>query len=396
MRSVILALVLLPAICCAQLWQQMDDFPGTARDDAAAFAIDDKVYVGTGMDVGFQLTNDWYRFDGSTFQWSTIAPLPATSRQYCSAFTFLGPDYPYGYLFGGLDTNGPLNELWRYDPATDTWQQMASLPSTPRYAAVALNGGYITTGLFVDGTATNESWKYDPATDTWQQLASLPGVPRHRACGSSWGMVIGGADEDYNALADCWAYNSITDVWTACAALPEGRYGAVCGLASYDMVLLGGATDNATIVETGFRFNSTSWLSLGDPHPGGTRKGGVVIEGAGSGGSGTWNTYLGLGLSNDLTRHKDWYVTSGAFGIPENGVSPITVYPNPGTTSFTLHRPATIGKADLVVHDLSGRMILSTPLHSPTVDASAWPPGSYIVLLTSTNGDRSRAHWVKL
>lgn len=82
MRSLALVSSLVCAIAHAQ-WQQMPNFPGTPRDDASAFAIDDKVYVGTGMDVGFQLTNDWYRFDGSSLQWSAIASLPATPRQYC-------------------------------------------------------------------------------------------------------------------------------------------------------------------------------------------------------------------------------------------------------------------------------------------------------------------------
>jgi N-acetylneuraminic acid mutarotase len=41
----------------AEVWQQLPDFPGTARDDAAAFSIDNKIYVGTGMEVGWGLTN---------------------------------------------------------------------------------------------------------------------------------------------------------------------------------------------------------------------------------------------------------------------------------------------------------------------------------------------------
>src|SRR5436189_985307 len=88
-----LSLVTLSAF--AQTWTQLPDFPGTARDDAASFSIGGKVYVGTGMDVGFSLTNDWYAFDTWTETWDVTSPLPGTSRQYCSGFSI----NDFGYLF---------------------------------------------------------------------------------------------------------------------------------------------------------------------------------------------------------------------------------------------------------------------------------------------------------
>ncbi|MCB0811367.1 MAG: hypothetical protein KDB96_18965, partial [Flavobacteriales bacterium] len=208
MRAACLAWLVFPVIGFGQ-WYQLPDFPGTARDDAAAFAIGTDVFVGTGMEVGWGLTQDWYRFDGITWQWSSMAALPSSPRQYCSAFTLDNPDDGHGYLFGGLDANGPLNELWRYDPTTNSWAQMASLPGEPRYAAVAFHGGYVVTGLLQDGNATNELWRYEPSTDTWQQLTSIPGTPRHRACADNLlgPSVIGGADTAYTALADCWTYD---------------------------------------------------------------------------------------------------------------------------------------------------------------------------------------------
>ena len=66
-------------------WEQLPDFPGTPRDDAAAFSIGCHTYVGTGMQVGWSLTNDWWRYDNWNQLWEAAPALPATPRQYCTA-----------------------------------------------------------------------------------------------------------------------------------------------------------------------------------------------------------------------------------------------------------------------------------------------------------------------
>ncbi|MBS1938633.1 MAG: hypothetical protein JSS84_12580, partial [Bacteroidetes bacterium] len=97
MRPLLPIVLLIGTTASAQTWQQLPDFPGTARDDAASFTIGSKIYVGTGMEVGWGLTNDWWCFDAATDTWSAIASMPASQRQYCAAFTVNDT----GYVFGG-------------------------------------------------------------------------------------------------------------------------------------------------------------------------------------------------------------------------------------------------------------------------------------------------------
>ena len=111
-RNLFLIGILGASVASAQTWEQLPDFPGTPRDDAASFMIGDHIYVGTGMEVGFGLTNDWFRFDMISETWDPIASMPASPRQYCTAFTVDDT----GYVFGGIDSTGALNELWAYDP----------------------------------------------------------------------------------------------------------------------------------------------------------------------------------------------------------------------------------------------------------------------------------------
>src|SRR5690606_1528968 len=83
----LMRLPLLPAFlplapsALAQSGQQLPDFPGTARDDATAFSIGGKVYVGTGMEVGWGLTNDWWCYDAGTGNWEAMPAMPASPRQ---------------------------------------------------------------------------------------------------------------------------------------------------------------------------------------------------------------------------------------------------------------------------------------------------------------------------
>ena len=61
-----LLLCLIPLSVFGQTWEQITDFSGAERDDGVCFTLGDKAYCGTGMDLGFAVTNDFYAFDFST------------------------------------------------------------------------------------------------------------------------------------------------------------------------------------------------------------------------------------------------------------------------------------------------------------------------------------------
>ncbi|MEZ4740638.1 MAG: kelch repeat-containing protein [Flavobacteriales bacterium] len=300
-----------------QTWVSRADFPGTPRDDAAAFSIDGMVYVGTGRDVSFALTNDWFAYSPASDSWVSIAPLPSTGRQYCSAFS----DGTYGYLFGGIDDDGPLNELWRYDPVLDQWQQRAPLPGPERYASVVVSDRYIVSGLLAGGTATSECWEYFASLDTWTQRADLPGTPRHRASGG-W-SVIGGADAAYNALSDCYEFDTFNGTWTALPDLPEARYGAD----AFRNTVVGGATSDVLLHADVWTLREGSWTNtpLAEFPPGG-RRGGVI---AGASDQDGQSFYYGTGV--DLVqRRSDWWLFSfSRTSINELEATALTIAPNP-------------------------------------------------------------------
>ncbi|HMC96903.1 MAG TPA: kelch repeat-containing protein, partial [Flavobacteriales bacterium] len=364
----------------AQTWTQLPDFPGTARDDAASFSIGGKVYVGTGMDVGFSLTNDWYAFDTWTETWDVTSPLPGTSRQYCSGFSI----NDFGYLFGGVDASGPLNELWRYDPNTDIWQQRAALPAAGRYATAAFNDGvygYICTGMLDGGVPTNEVWRYDPVSDNWTSRSPVPGPARHRAT-SSGGDVIGGADAGFQALADGYSYNSISDAWSAIADLPQARFGA----RAYDRLIVAGASSQSAVHNDVWMYSypDNNWTNYVIPaFSGGARRDGVIGIATNVADMGIW--YFGTG-SDNAQRYRDWWKLVSATGFNENSPGSFIVFPNPANDRITIRtpRPAALGTCDVI--DATGRIIISTSVHDDQPIAVAQlSPGRYEVVVRSSD-----------
>lgn len=400
LRVAVLSLWLCTGPWVTAQWDQTIDFPGTARDDAAAFSHYCKVYVGTGMEVGWSLTNDWWRYDVIQQSWQEVATLPATPRQYATAQTIDG----VGYLFGGLDATAPLSELWAYDTDQDQWNARAPLPADGRYASTSFvaNGKlFVVGGLIVGGTALSELWEYDPGTDAWTQRMDLPGVPRHRATATSiWhgseenGLVIGGADEAYVALDEVWRYEPSTDSWFAAASLPEARFGASSTTFTDRALIVAGTTDNTTFLSNGLLYNSftDAWDPFGDLPSG--RRGGVM--GFSHDCSGYYFAYYGAGLDQDLVRHNDWFRTGYVFGVEEEGATRLALFPNPASDHITLGIPASWANASYRLKDGLGRIVLEGPADpAMAIPLTQLPPGRYECIVDNGSSNL-RAPLIKL
>lgn len=381
----------LSCLAAAQFqWEQLPDFPGTARDDAAAFSIDCDVYVGTGMQVGWSLTNDFWRYDSFSQTWNPSTPLPASPRQYCTAQSI----FNQGFLFGGLDASGPLNELWSFDPAAQSWIQRASLPGAGRYACgsfVSANDLYVVGGIIAGGTALNELWRYDPSTDSWEQRSSLPGVGRHRIATAEGGFVAGGADSSYAPLDECWSYNTFGDQWASLPILPEARYGGSGASWLSGILFVAGAIDNATFRASAFHYTGAGW-ELAEAELPSERRGGVAARSSCNGG---WNFLnYGLGLDGTMARRNDWFGTSSSSSIAEPASVSFNVFPNP--VQNALHLPADLAYNEAVVVDTRGAIALRLRRKTDqAIDISALPAGAYQLRLLESGWLRT-ARFIKL
>lgn len=120
-------------------------------------------------------------------------------------------------------------------PAGGTWSAGAAMPQPQSEMAYAtLQGATYVAGGFGDPQGFK---RYDPLSDSWTTLASLPGA-RHHALGVAWGFdhlyVAGGYVYDTGETASGgWRYIVPLDRWEPVAALPQVAASGAAALAGY-------------------------------------------------------------------------------------------------------------------------------------------------------------------
>ncbi|MDO8368734.1 MAG: kelch repeat-containing protein [Saprospiraceae bacterium] len=123
-----------------QLWDlYFNTIPGPKRTGAVAFTLKGKAYVGTGRDVNYEEFNDFWEYNPVTNQWRPVASMPMQfnplepainkGRQEAVAFTINDNAYVGSGRYGNLD----LRDFWRFIPPMNDqdpgqWEQVAFLP----------------------------------------------------------------------------------------------------------------------------------------------------------------------------------------------------------------------------------------------------------------------------
>lgn len=217
-----------------------------ARAGLGVAVVNGKIYAIGGSTLagswpyngGIVATNEEY--DPATNTWSFKKPMP-TPRMYFGIAVYNNKIYCIGgeEIFKD-DGKAPLTNVTEvYDPATDTWETKAQMP-TPRSCLRAnvangkiyLIGGNDPNVHFEPGASTHNE-VYDPATDSWTTKAPLLTAASNYASAVFGdkiyviGGLIGGPSEglrfDLNQV-----YNTKNDSWSYGAPLSQG-YGGVTG-----------------------------------------------------------------------------------------------------------------------------------------------------------------------
>jgi|GEM_PF-2771557 len=149
------------------------NFPGVARSEAVAFAIDSMIFVGLGKDASGNFLSDFYRYDLSDDEWIfvPISYFDGEARSNAVGFSIGG----YGYVGTGKSATGEMSDFWKYDPSTSIWTKVADWTKSKRQGAFAFvidNKAYVGGGYYDDGefTQISDIQQYDPDTDTWTEI----------------------------------------------------------------------------------------------------------------------------------------------------------------------------------------------------------------------------------
>jgi hypothetical protein len=183
----------------------------------------------TGGVVG---TNEEY--DPATDTWIIKTPMP-TPRIGFSIVIFQNKIYCIG---GKTESSTGANEV--YDPATNSWETKTPLPTRREGFAILVyqnkiyfiggtTGRNYTTGLAVY-TGVNEI--YDPATDTWETKAPLPTELRWTTANVVNGKLY------VIVYSLNYVYDPATDTWTTKAPMPNGAYGGASAVLNNKMYVM--------------------------------------------------------------------------------------------------------------------------------------------------------------
>jgi len=214
-----------------------------ARHGLAMVAVGGYLYaLGGCTDSEGNGTTSVERYCAESDTWSEMAPMGTERRKGCAAATL---DDGCIYVMGGeemdVDAVPPRREVTalfeRYDPATNTWEQLPSMPTARgSLAAVGLDGAIYAGGGSgagednMDTAAYDVVERFDPLTNEWSTMAPL-------CCGKSklCMAVIGGRvyaaggysyiqdecrDEFYDSVE---VYDPVHDAWQAVAPLAVPR-----------------------------------------------------------------------------------------------------------------------------------------------------------------------------
>ena len=225
-----------------------------------------------------------YNISHNTWSSGADAPLPARAEEAYGYTTSDG----FMYVIGGRSDTGVINNLERYEVATNSWTTLTPMP-TPRAAAAA---AVIGSGIFVaggrdvgggpcSGNALDVVERYDIGTDTWTTVAPLPTAVSDAAAVATGGKlyIVGGCNgATFTFFNTVFVYNPTTNTWSSAAPMPTARASLVAGIVGSNLYAIGGWDGVAPLGLTTnevYSISSNTW-STAAPMPTSRGEAGVV------------------------------------------------------------------------------------------------------------------------
>lgn len=184
-------------------WSEIARLP-RPRAAAAAVILDGKVHlIGGATDPADERASvSWHEvYDPVSNSWARRRPLPA-GRDHVGCVTHNGLIHVIGGRFNTFQYNTDLHHV--YLPTRDTWEERAPMPTSrsghgmvvyrDRFFCMGGEGGILERGVPRDAKVFGQMESYDPATNTWQSHAPMP-TPRHAVAAvaiGDWVYVAGG------------------------------------------------------------------------------------------------------------------------------------------------------------------------------------------------------------
>lgn len=359
LRTASLALLTFTLGAQAQTWVQKADYPGPGRYWGAATGNSTKGYAGTGILSFEQFTSqqqDVYEYDPATDTWTALPNYPGGVREGMVAFT-IGER-----IFFGLGTPfiAASTLLYEYVSALGEWQPRASAPVGSSHQK-----GFVIGDDFYIGPLTFEGQmiRYNATTDSWTDVAAFPGIYRngYMAISVDGKGYIGGGNSSQGTTEQWYAYDPATDSWSESGALSPNSDQS-CGTTINGVGYVYNVGGNGSAVYS-YDPDADTWnfeSSYGDIR---TANGSFFTIGN--------KGYHVFGQqqqgSENVSMAHLWEFTPGsAASVAERSVAPVQVYTAADGSTMLVGTTPVAAATTLEVLDVDGRL-----LHSRTVPAGS-------------------------
>ncbi len=362
---------------------------GNARHRPFTFSIGNRGYLGCGWN-GVTMYQDVWEYDPGSDTWIQKADYPSGPR--LSAFGFAIGNK--GYVGCGLDQSLYVQgDFYEYNPATNAWTAKAPWIGTPIFggsSAVVNNMGYVVCGDDWDlgYFRHQEMYKYNPAANLWTYETNFPSDGRRDPCAfviNNKIYVGTGSDNTYTDVGDWWEYNPSNGVWT-----PKANFGGTprsqavaFGVAGKGYLGTGGQLD----VQDIFEYNATTntWTEVNSfPGQGRENSSSFVIGNI---------AYLACGTSG--TNYKDLWEFNPQNIVDVNQIHAQTIscslFPNPvhAATHLRLKGVNADTKKEFSLFSIDGKLIYAEKFigNELEINTTTLESGNYIYQIKFESGD---------
>jgi N-acetylneuraminic acid mutarotase len=227
-------------------WTRLANMP-EAFTHASGVVVGNTIwFVGgyRGNHPGPGYTHVW-KYDTAADKWSRGPDLPAPRG--AGAAALVGRSI---HFFGGLDNTRGADKAdhWALDLDNQAagWVRKASLLRARNHlSAASVNGQLYAIGGQLDEEEKQVSLtnveRYDPATNTWTRVASLPGPRSHTTSGTFVHkgriIVVGGETGFEKVRREIFSYDPAANKWTQIGLLPSARSTVVAGVAGNTLIV---------------------------------------------------------------------------------------------------------------------------------------------------------------
>ena len=196
---------------------------------------------------------------GAPVVWTRVADmLTAVTQPYGESVD--GDFYSFGGYTSTVSSSAASDTVQKYVKATDTWTSPTVMPQGGRGELVAakLPNGQIFVGggrsLYNANSEHNNVYWYNPSTNTWTAKNALPFAwydARVVVLQNGKLLICGGRDTSATRLAVAYLYNHASDSYTAVASMNTARSNfAAVALDDGRVMVIGGETGAGSITST--------------------------------------------------------------------------------------------------------------------------------------------------